>query len=142
MFGQDRKRLRQTYHDVWLKMQASQPLTALESCITRVIDMHPEYHHMLASIDSSEQEFFVESGQTNPYLHMGLHISLHEQLNTDRPAGIRDIYQSLCHKTGDVHDSEHLMIECLAETLWQSQQNRQPPSEQAYLAALKTLLRQ
>ena len=51
--------------------------------------IHPEYHHIFKSNASLEQEYFVEQGQTNPYLHMSLHMSLHEQISTDRPAGIK-----------------------------------------------------
>jgi hypothetical protein len=95
---------------------------------------------MFKNDNSLEQEYFVEEGQTNPYLHMGLHISLHEQISTNRPAGIQDLYRQLQIKFGNAHDTEHQMMECLTESLWLSQRNNQPPSEQDYLDALKVLL--
>ena len=140
MFGQNRQQLRQYYHDVWQKAQQKQPLSALESGIAQVIEQHPEYHGMFKNDSSLEQEYFVEDGQTNPYLHMGLHISLHEQISTNRPAGIQDLYRQLQIKFGNAHDTEHQMMECLTESLWLAQRNNQPPSEQDYLAALKVLL--
>lgn len=140
MFGQNRQQLRQYYHDVWQKAQQKQPLSALESGIAQVIEQHPEYHGMFKNDSSLEQEYFVEDGQTNPYLHMGLHISLHEQISTNRPAGIQDLYRQLQIKFGNSHDTEHQMMECLTESLWLAQRNNQPPSEQDYLAALKALL--
>jgi len=140
MFGQNRQQLRQYYHDVWQKAQQKQPLSALESGIAQVIEQHPEYHGMFKNDSSLEQEYFVEDGQTNPYLHMGLHISLHEQISTNRPAGIQDLYRQLQIKFGNAHDTEHQMMECLTESLWLAQRNNQPPSEQDYLAALKALL--
>ena len=141
MFGQNRQQLRQYYHDVWLKSQNNQTLSALESGIAQVIEQHPEYHAMFNSDSSLEQEYFVENGQTNPYLHMGLHISLHEQITTNRPAGIRAIYPQLQAKYGSAHDAEHQMMECLTESLWLAQRNNQPPSEQDYLTALQALLK-
>ena len=87
-----------------------------------------------------EHEYFVEDGQTNPFLHMGLHISLHEQISTDRPQGIRDLYQQLQIKFGNAHDTEHQMMECLTESLWLAQRNNQPPSESDYLKAIQQLL--
>lgn len=139
IFSQDRDALRQQYHDVWQKMQSGQILTALEQLIADVIVLHPEYHNMLSSPIQSGQEYFVENGQTNPYLHMGLHIAVLEQLSTDRPAGIVQAYQRLIAKTADEHQAQHMMIDCLAEQLWLAQQKQQPPSETAYLNALQRL---
>lgn len=141
MFGQNRQQLRQYYHTVWQKMQASTPLSALEQTIAQVIDQHPEYQDIFKTDPNLEQDYFVEQGQTNPYLHMGLHISLHEQISTDRPAGIKAIYPKLLTKFGSAHDAEHQMMECLTESLWLAQRNNQPPSEQEYLTALQNLLK-
>ncbi|NOQ94522.1 MAG: DUF1841 family protein [Methylophaga sp.] len=140
MFGQNRQQLRQMYHDVWQKSQANDSLSALESMIAQVISEHPEYHKIFNSDASLQQEFFVEDGATNPFLHMGLHISLHEQISTDRPVGIRHTYQQLRAKFVDAHEAEHHMMECLTESLWLAQKNNQAPSESDYLAALKKLL--
>ncbi|MFW5450271.1 MAG: DUF1841 family protein [Methylophagaceae bacterium] len=140
MFGQNRQQLRQMYHDAWQKKLANESLSALESMVAQVISEHPEYHSIFNSDASLEQEYFVEDGETNPFLHMGLHISLHEQISTNRPTGIRDIYQQLQVKFGDTHTAEHQMMECLTESLWLAQRNNQAPSEQAYLAALQQLL--
>lgn len=140
MFGRNRQQLRQMYHDVWKKQQANEPLSALESIIANIINEHPEYHEIFNSAASLEQEYFVEAGKTNPFLHMGLHISLHEQISTDRPAGIRTIYQQLQAKFGEAHDTEHHMMECLTESLWTAQRNNQAPSESDYLIELQRLL--
>jgi len=140
MFGQNRQQLRQFYHDVWHKKQSQETLNALETSIAQVIETHPEYHKIFATDASLEQEYFVEDGQTNPFLHMGLHLSLHEQISTDRPAGIRQLYQQLQTKFGDAHETEHQMMECLTESLWLAQRNNQAPSETDYIDALQQLL--
>jgi hypothetical protein len=139
VFGQNRQQLRQMYYDVWQKKQTKESLSALESMIAQVVSEHPEYHKIFNSDASLEQDYFVENGQTNPFLHMGLHISLHEQISTDRPTGIRDIYQQLQAKLGNAHDVEHQMMECLTESLWLAQRNNQAPSESEYLIALRKL---
>jgi len=140
MFGQNRQQLRQMYYDTWQKKQADEALSALESMVVQVIIEHPEYHAIFENENSLEQEYFVENGQTNPFLHMGFHISLHEQISTDRPAGIRTLYQQLKIKFDDSHETEHQMMECLSESLWLAQRNNQAPSESAYLQALQKLL--
>lgn len=139
MFGQNREQLRQFYHDVWLKRQAGEAMSTLEKSIAHVIEMHPEYHAVFEKKGHLEQEYFVEAGDTNPYLHMSLHLSLHEQISTDRPTGIRELYQQLLIKFSNSHQCEHEMMECLAESLWQAQRDNKPPSEADYLDALKTL---
>jgi len=141
MFGQNRQQLRQYYHDVWHKLQLHSPLSALETVIAKIINDHPEYHHIFKSDASLEQEYFVEQGQTNPYLHMSLHMSLHEQISTDRPAGIKALYPRLQAQFGSAHNAEHQMMECLTESLWLAQRNNLPPSEEAYLTALHNLIK-
>jgi hypothetical protein len=139
MFGQDRGQLRRYYLQAWEKHQAGDPLEPLENLIAAVVRLHPEYHALLESEDALDQEFTPEHGQTNPFLHMGMHISLAEQIGTDRPCGIRDVYQKIKEKLGDAHTAEHQMMECLGLALWEAQQQNRAPDEAAYLDCLKKL---
>ncbi|MDT8311017.1 MAG: DUF1841 family protein [Methylophaga sp.] len=142
MFGQDRDTLRQYYHQVWQKWQQQQPLSALERQVAIVIQEHPEYHDALTNTQHTQQEYFVENGQSNPYLHMGLHLAIREQVATNRPTGITDIYQQLLQQQNDEQlETEHLMMECLAESIWQAQRSQQMPDEAAYLQALRQYCR-
>jgi hypothetical protein len=137
IFGQDRNELRAMYANAWGKRVADQPLTPLESQIAQVIAEHPEYH--AAVTGDISKDFTVEDGQTNPFLHMGLHLGIREQVSTNRPAGIAAIFQQLAAKIGDAHQAEHRMIDCLAETLWEAQRQQKPPDEQGYLERLRHL---
>ncbi len=77
MFGNDRDSLRRYYGTVWGKACAGQPLEPLEEMISGVIREHPEYQSMLADPEVAlSREYTPELGQTNPYLHMGMHIAL------------------------------------------------------------------
>jgi len=138
MFGTDRNQLRQMYKAAWEKFQQQQTLSPLEVQITDVIKEHPEYHDFVLQLD---KDFLPELGQTNPFLHMGLHLGLREQLSTNRPNGITNIYQQLVKIKGSPHDAEHSMIECLAEAMWSAQTNNTPPDEARYLASLNKLLK-
>ena len=141
-YTQERDKLRQFYVDVWQKARSHQTLDAMETRIARVIEMHPEYHQMLTNAHHLGNEYHPEMGQTNPFLHMGLHLGLQEQVALDRPEGIQAIYQKLGHQLGDVHDTEHAMMECLAESLWLSQRDNTLPDEATYLTCLKGFIRQ
>ena len=86
-----------------------------------------------------DNDYTPEMGQTNPFLHMGMHIALYEQLSTNRPAGIKDVYEKLQRKTEDIHETEHRMMECLGEAMWQAQRNNTMPDDASYLLCLKKL---
>ena len=136
---QNRDDIRQVYLTVWNKLQQGTLLDAMEGVIAQVIELHPEYHAFLAQGEDAKQaDFSPEFGQSNPFLHMGMHIALQEQTSTDRPAGIREIHQTLCASLGR-HDAEHAMMECLGEALWRAQSQQTAPDEIAYLACLKRI---
>ena len=137
---QGRDGLRRMYVEAWRKHRASLPLEPLEDQIVRVLEQHPEYHPVVESGSGTlHREFSPEGGQTNPFLHMGLHLAIREQVATNRPAGIAGVYRALAHRTGDAHEAEHRMIECLGEAMWQSQRTGLPPDEATYLGSLRRL---
>jgi len=108
-----------------------------------VILDHPEYHRYLNNeTDAVNNEFTPESGQVNPFLHMGMHIAIKEQVGSDRPAGISGLYHALLQGGWpDGHELEHNMMECLGEILWQAQRDNTLPDEYAYMECLKSLQR-
>lgn len=139
MFGNDRDALRKMYCESWRKLKNQHTLTPLEQHITTVIKRHPEYHKLLETPEVSLQaDYIADMGESNPFLHMGMHLGLQEQIATDRPEGIQSIYQTLVLKQGE-HNAEHAMIECLGEAIWLAQRNQSPPNEVNYLACLKKL---
>ena len=138
IFGQDRNELRQMYADAWNKHCNKLPLSPLEAQIADVISIHPEYHGDVSG-DNLERDYTPDGGQTNPFLHMGLHLGIREQVSTNRPAGIASVHAALAARLGDVHTAEHEMIECLAETLWEAQSGNRPPDEARYLECLRQL---
>ncbi len=138
IFGQDRGELRRMYADAWRKRCDELPLSPLETQIADVVAMHPEYHDDVTG-DDLDRDYTPDGGRTNPFLHMGLHLGLREQVSTDRPAGIAEVYKTVVARLGDIHTAEHQMIECLAETLWEAQSANQPPDEKKYLERLRRL---
>ena len=68
-----------------------------------------------------------------------MHLAIREQVGTDRPAGIRGVYQQLATTRGDPHDLEHQLMECLAEMIWQAQRDGTMPDEERYLNCVRTL---
>ncbi len=141
IFGQDRGELRRMYRDAWRKRSDKLPLSPLEAQIVAVIEWHPEYHADVTS-DDLDRDYAPDGGRTNPFLHMGLHLGIREQVATNRPPGIAAIHTALLARHSDAHAAEHEMIEALAETLWEAQSSNAPPDEQKYLRRLQALAAQ
>jgi len=140
MFGNDRNQMRQYFQSCWQKFREQQPLGPMEALIAGVVADHPEYHQLIESGDAAlEKDYTPEDGQTNPFLHMGMHISIREQVQTDRPAGIKSAHEKLSAKLGDIHEAEHQMQECLGLILWEAQQGNSMPDEGKYLECVKKL---
>ena len=140
-YGDTVQDTRQLFFLSWQKYRQHQALMPLEQQIVDVIILHPEYHALLeAKALPQDQAYFPELGQTNPFLHMGLHLAIRDQIATDRPAGIASVYTQLIHKHKDALMVEHLLIDHLAECLWQAQRSQCQPDEAAYLQACRQLL--
>ena len=137
MFNPSRAEARRLFFDAWRKQREGLPLTPLESMALGVALLHPEYHGILDQPDKYlERDYLPEFGETNPFLHMGLHLAVNEQLTIDQPPGIRAAYERLRNKKGDEHEALHGMLDCLAETVWRAQRNGTTPDGAFYLDCL------
>jgi len=137
MSSDQREQLRQFYCESWDKhLKQQEKLSPLEQQIVAVVKEHPEYHTLLENKDASvSADYLPEMGDNNPFLHLGMHLGIREQVSTDRPPGMAELYQRLVALKG-IHDAEHEMMECLAEMIWQAQQNLTQPDENSYLDCL------
>jgi hypothetical protein len=139
IYGNDPSQYRRFFHETWRKHRERLPLEPLEDLVAQIITAHPEYHALLENPDKVDQDYAPEAGRTNPFLHMGLHVAIQEQLAADRPAGIRGIYRQLVQRHADPHEVEHRMAECLAESIWEAQRTGTAPDESTYLERLHRL---
>lgn len=138
-YGDSVQDTRQLFFSSWRKYRQNESLFPLEKQIVDVIIMHPEYHALLEG-SADDQAYFPELGQTNPFMHMGFHLAIRDQIAMDRPYEITGIYQQLLNKYADVAAVEHLLMEHLAECLWQAQRTQSLPDEATYLNACRQLL--
>ena len=135
-----RVEMRQVFFDAWRQHQSGLPMESLALSVSAVILEHPEYHSLLDDPDAAaDRDFTPESGGENPFLHMGMHLGIREQVATARPRGVERVYEDLCRRHGDPNVAEHLMMECLGEALWQAQRTGSAADESAYLGCLKAL---
>ncbi|UUM21668.1 DUF1841 family protein [Mycoavidus sp. SF9855] len=137
MFNPSQQEVRQFFCETWRKQRAGAILTPLENIAASWISEHPEYHELLSTPDAQEQVYLPEQGQTNPFLHLSMHLAISEQVSINQPPGIRAAHERLAAKLGTSHAAHHMIMECLGETLWQAQRNQTPLDSAAYLACIK-----
>ena len=142
MFNPTRDESRQFLFDLWDKHLAGTPLTPLESMALAVVLEHSEYHAVLRDRERYlDRDWKPEGGETNPFLHLMMHVAIEEQLTIDHPPGIRAAVDALAVKRGSMHDARHDVIECLAEMIWQAQRNATGFDNALYLDCLARKLR-
>ena len=142
MINQDPKALRKVYFEAWQKELKGEDTSPLEAMIVDIIKRHPEYQPIFTHPESFEnlQDEKIPLDH-NPFFHLGLHVTILEQLGADKPTGIRTIYAQLLKKHGDQTLTEHKMMECLAKALvFSFQKGNETQSEHFYLESLKRLL--
>lgn len=134
VFDPSRDEARDFLVQSWRKHRARQLLSPLEAIAADIIAAHPEYHiHLESAPGAGQSGFTPETGTVNPFLHLHLHLALAEQLSIDQPPGIGAAYERLLARLGEPMAAQHSIIDCLAETIWRSQQDNAPPDGEAYL---------
>lgn len=138
MFNPSRDEARRFLVDAWRKRREQLPATPLETLAADLVEMHPEYHALLADgAEALQREWTPEDGQTNPFLHLSLHLAVAEQLQIDQPPGIKAACAALAARRGDLHAALHDIVECLGETVWRAQRDKAPPDGAAYLDCIR-----
>ena len=138
MYNPTRNQARDFFFSAWANYRAGAPLSDLERAAVAIIALHPEYHGLLEARERYvDRDYPPEAGHTNPFLHLGLHLGIAEQLATDRPHGICAEFDRLVKKHSDRHSALHLVLDCLGESMWAAQRARTPPDTEAYLECLR-----
>ena len=138
MFNPSQQDVRRFFCETFRKQQHKEILTPLEAIAADWIQQHPEYHDTLSDAEAAlEASYSVDSGKTNPFLHLSMHLSISEQISVDQPPGIRKGFETLAHKLQSEHEGHHQIMECLGEMIWNAQRTGLPPDGQAYIEAIR-----
>lgn len=138
IYNPTREQARQFFIDSWRKHRERLPLTELEVIAADLIAHHPEYHGLMEDPDSAlARDWTPEMGQTNPFLHLSLHLAIEEQLSIDQPHGLRAAFEAHFSRLGDRHQALHIVLDALAETVWRSQRDGAPLDGLAYVERVR-----
>jgi hypothetical protein len=141
MFNPSREQARRFLVEAWQKRRFGQPATPLEVMAADIVAVHREYHALLERGEEAlDRDWSPEQGETNPFLHLSLHLAIEEQLSIDQPPGIRALFERLVGRHGDRHAAAHVVLECLGEALWRAGRDGTGPDGAAYLDCLRRAL--
>ena len=137
MFNPTKDEVRRFFCDAWRKTHANEVMTPLEAIARDWMLQHPEYESELSDPEAAQSaDYDIAKGQSNPFLHLSMHLSIAEQISIDQPPGIRGAFQQLASRLGE-HDAHHEIMECLGQMLWTSQRNGAPPDGTAYVECVR-----
>ena len=138
MFNPSQHDVRRFFCEAWRKQREGLVQKPMETLAAQWIREHPEHHADLADVNEAlAATYSVESGRTNPFLHLSMHLSISEQCGIDQPRGIRQAVELLAAKRGSLHEAHHEAMECLGEMVWASQRSGLPPDGQSYLECVR-----
>lgn len=137
MFKPSREQARQLFFDTWRKYRQREILSGIETIALEVILLHPEYHDILSDPERYlDKDYLPEMGDTNPFLHMSMHVAIKEQLSINQPVGICERFARLQKNCRSEHVAAHQTMECLAEMIWQAQRTQSAPDASIYFDCL------
>jgi len=137
MFKPSREQARQLFFETWRKYRQREILSGIETITLEVILLHPEYHDILNDPERYlDKDYLPEMGDTNPFLHMSMHVAIKEQLSINQPIGICERFARLQKNCGSEHAAAHQLMECLAEMIWQAQRAQSAPDAAIYFDCL------
>ncbi len=134
MLINDRDTARDYFFTVWQKHKNGNVLEGTETMLLSLMLIHPEYQAIFSDPEKyREYDYDVDQGEVNPFLHLSLHMAIEEQLSIDKPDGISTAFQKLLAQIGDAHEAKHRIMGCLAQGLWDMQQQQQAFDDKLYM---------
>lgn len=138
MFNPSPSDVRRFFCAAHSKTQIGAPMEAIETLASLWIAEHPEHHATLADVEAAVLHNYDDPpGQSNPFLHLSMHLSISEQCSIDQPRGIRQAVELLTKRLDSLHDAHHATMDCLGQMLWESQRAGRPPDGEAYIACVQ-----
>lgn len=138
MFNPSQDDVRRFFCETYRKHRAGEILTPLEAIASDWLAQHPEYADDLKDVEAAlGADYSVENGQTNPFLHLSMHLSIAEQISIDQPPGIKAAATALTQRLQSEHEAHHQIMECLGQMIWNAQRSGLPPDGAAYIDCVR-----
>jgi hypothetical protein len=139
MFNPSQADVRRFFCEVYRKQIAQEPMQAIEILSGQWIAEHPEYHLVLANVQTALDDLQKPNPQDNPFLHLSMHLSISEQCSIDQPKGVRHAIEALANRLDSLHAAHHMAMECLSQMLYTAQSTGTAPDANEYVQTLRRL---
>ncbi|MEC7030231.1 MAG: DUF1841 family protein [Pseudomonadota bacterium] len=124
---------RTVFIDTWHRFQQGAKLSDFEMRLAGVMQHYPNYTERLHLLQEGGEPGKYSD---NPFLLMGAHFEVGEQIAQDRPGGVRAVYQRLVGLHGEV-GAQLLMRDVLIDLLSESYSKGEVPDYSLYIIRLK-----
>ncbi len=138
MFTPSQHDVRRFFCETYRKLRANEILTPIEAIARDWVALHPEYDEALSDVEQAlAADYSIERGDSNPFLHLSMHLSIAEQVSIDQPPGVRAAFLTLARRLDSEHEAHHQIMECLGQMIWTSQRDGTPPDGVAYIECIR-----
>lgn len=151
MFNLSSEQVHLFFQDVWKKANTSNVLSPLEVMTFSIMQQHVEFYDLYFQDTKTalKENFFLNTRKDgylleqqhkqadNPYLHLSLHLAVHEQISINQPIGIVPLFENLVKRLDSVHQANHEIIFCLIKEIKRAQINTSQLDSALYLQNIK-----
>jgi hypothetical protein len=111
LIRQMKKSGREHMHGIWKKARSGEmdSLSQNDRNLARIMLEHGEYHNQFEFADHlSDHEFDVDK-ETNPFLHIVIHLVVQNQISSREPIEVYQFYNAMLRKKVTIHEAMHLI---------------------------------
>jgi Domain of unknown function (DUF1841) len=133
--------VRKIWCEVYTKSMNSGELTEMEAAMASIIALHPEYEWVLGEVAVAvTHEFSIDCWESNPFLHLSLHLAIAEQLKSGGQNDVHEVFAEMAVLADSRHEAEHFAMGCLAASISESRRKRTALTTDNYLKLLRQKL--
>lgn len=133
--------VRKIWCEVFAKSMGSGQLTEMEAAMASIIALHPEYEWVLGDVAVAVgHEFSIDCWESNPFLHLSLHLAIAEQLKPGGQNEVHRMFTEIEALADSRHDAEHFAMGCLAASISESRRKGTALTTDNYLRLLRQKL--
>lgn len=134
---------RERFHDIWAAAKAGKAseLNGEDQKLAQIMLLHQEeYHNQFEFADVMSEHTFDPKSETNPFLHILLHLVAENQLELRDPIEVYQFYLSMRRKGKcDHHEAVHLVSSIFVHFLFETMKYKKYFDNAGYTKTLKRL---
>ncbi|MBI3359464.1 MAG: DUF1841 family protein [Nitrospirae bacterium] len=127
------------YGSVWEKIKKGEALSGDAEMIAETMIAHPEFDPFWLAGETAFQPQEINGFIVNPLVHIGLHVTIEQQLDADNPVEVRMALKGLLEKGITRHEAIHQIAGVWGDLYFRSVRRGGPFEDWTYLQELTRL---